>query len=259
MKRDLLKRAIPTVLSVFGVGGVFGTAVLAVMATPKAERIIAEKKKEKEAPLTKKEIVKAVWKNYIPAAVIGVSSAICIASANILNRKQINSLNGALAIMAGTYNRYKDKIKELFGDEAHEKVMSAIAADKSNSDKIYAPSITKNTTLDFGNPEEELLFYDEYMDRYFRSTASRVLQAEYHLNRNFVLSGYASLSEFYDFLGLEHSEATDNIGWDCCDMDIMWIDFDHSKIVTDDGLEVHMIEMIFQPIDHDDDGNVIEA
>ena len=119
MKRDLLKRAIPTVLSVFGVGGVFGTAVLAVMATPKAERIIAEKKKEKEAPLTKKEIVKAVWKNYIPAAVIGVSSAICIASANILNRKQINSLNGALAIMAGTYNRYKDKIKELFGDEAH--------------------------------------------------------------------------------------------------------------------------------------------
>ena len=47
MKRDLLKRAIPTILSVFGVGGVFGTAVLAVMATPKAERIIAEKKKEK--------------------------------------------------------------------------------------------------------------------------------------------------------------------------------------------------------------------
>ena len=132
MKRDLLKRAIPTVLSVFGVGGVFGTAVLAVMATPKAERIIAEKKKEKEAPLTKKEIVKAVWKNYIPAAVIGVSSAICIASANILNRKQINSLNGALAIMAGTYNRYKDKIKELFGDEAHEKVMLLFSSSTSN-------------------------------------------------------------------------------------------------------------------------------
>lgn len=41
------------------------------------------------------------------------------------------------------------------------------------------------------------------------------MDAEYHLNRKFVLRGYASLNEFYMFLGLPQTNLGEVLGWTC--------------------------------------------
>ena len=61
-------KILPSVLSAVGVIGTVATVVLAVKATPKAVKIIEKKAAENGFALDKKDTVKAVWKEYIPAA-----------------------------------------------------------------------------------------------------------------------------------------------------------------------------------------------
>lgn len=244
-----IKSALPTILSCAGVIGLAATTIVAVKATPKAVKLIAEKENETRKTLTKSEKVKAVWKLYIPSALIGISTATCIIGSNVLNKRCQASLAGAYTIISNAYTKYKSKVKELYGEEGHEKILASIAAEKSHAKPIYAGSYIASACLDFGENEEEMLFYDSFSDRYFTSTMGKVLQAEYHLNRNYVIAGGVDINDFYDFLGIPHIENGDSIGWCCCDGDIMWIDFDHKKVVLDDGLEAHIIDIIFEPFE----------
>lgn len=242
-------KALPTVLSILSIAGLTATVVTAVRETPKAVKILEERKLEKGEELTVKETVKAAWKCYIPAVAIGAGTVACILGANALNRKTQASLASAYALVSNAYGKYKGKVVELYGKEAHDKIVSSIAAEKSNAMPITAGSFVKNSCLDFEEHEEEMLFYDVFSGRYFTSTMSKVLQAEYHLNRNYVLAGGVDINQFYDFLGISRVDGGDTIGWNCYDGEIQWIDFDHKKTTTDDGLEVHIIEMIFEPFE----------
>lgn len=242
-------KALPTVLSILSIAGLTATVVTAVRETPKAVKILEERKLEKGEELTVKETVKAAWKCYIPAVAMGAGTVACILGANALNRKMQASLASAYALVSNAYGKYKGKVVELYGKEAHDKIISSIAAEKSNAMPITAGSFIKNSCLDFDEKEEEMLFYDVYSGKYFTSTMSKVLQAEYHLNRNYVLAGGVELNQFYDFLGISRVDGGDTVGWSCCDGEIQWIDFDHKKTTTDDGLEVHIIEMIFEPFE----------
>ena len=81
----------------------------------------------------------------------------------------------------------------------------------------------------------------------FESTIEKVIQAEYHLNRNFMFAGVIPLNDFYEFLGLEKTELGDAVGWSSCNGDIYWIDFNHHRLTLDDGMEIYVIDMVFEP------------
>ena len=87
----------PEILTGIGIAGMVTTTVLAVKATPKALQLIEAKKAEvglqPDTPLSTKEVVKATWKCYIPAATTGVLSATCIIGASRVNLRR----NAALA------------------------------------------------------------------------------------------------------------------------------------------------------------------
>ena len=79
-----------------------------------------------------------------------------------------------------------------------------------------------------------------------------MLQAEYHLNRNFALGGgFITLNDFYTFLGIEKIPEGDAIGWMVSD-GLYWVDFNHSKAMVDDGLngeiECYIIDVDFPPV-----------
>lgn len=120
---------ISTLLTCIGAIGVIGTSVMSVKATPKAVKLLEESEKEKGEKLTKIEVVKTVAPAYIPAAILGISTIACIFGANILSKNNQAALASAYAILDRSYKEYRNKVNELYGEEAEDRVKNEIATD----------------------------------------------------------------------------------------------------------------------------------
>lgn len=250
-----IKKASPTILTCVGAVGIIATSVLTAKATPKALECIKEAKESKNGEeLTAFETVKACAPCYIPAAVTGIAAIGCVFGANILNKRQQASLASAYALLNRSYNDYKNKLKELYGQEAHDRIIKELAVEKTDPNHyIQARGGFYISTLDFeGATEEKRLFYDRLSERYFESTIGKVLQAEYHLNRNLSLRGDVTLNDFYSFLGIDPVPEGNCVGWYIDDEEIYWIDFNHPYMPIDDGpshepIDVWVIDPVFDP------------
>lgn len=185
-------------------GGVILTTILAVKETPKAIRLLEERKKEEE--LSKLEKIKTVAPAYIPAIASGLATVAFIFASVTMHNKSSAPLIGACAYLDQAYQKCKNLVKEQKAEKA-----------------TYSPDKHKSFA--------EALFFDNRSDRYFWRTMEEMIDAEYHLNRNFILQGYVTLNDFYLFLGLEPITGGDEIGWDIysglTECGYKWIDFEH--------------------------------
>lgn len=242
------KRNASTILTCVGGVGVIATSVMAVKATPKALRLIDEAEKEKGEALRPIEKVQVAGKPYVPAIITGVSTLACIFGANALNQRQQAALISAYALVDSSYKEYRNTVKKLYGEETHQKIIETIAVEKSDDVYIHASNFCNNCDLSIEDHcSEPKVFYDEHANRYFEATIEQVITAEYHLNRNYVLRGYSYLNELYEFLGLDETDYGSVLGWAPNDDGMYWIDFNHRKVVLDDGSEYYTIEMPFEP------------
>ena len=170
MKIDL-KKASPTILSCIGAGGVVLTSVLAVWSTPKALRkICADSKENHEGDpnaYTKIEAIRSAWFYYIPAVATGIGTIVCIFGANTLNKRAQASITSAYALLNDSYQNYKEKLKDLYGEEAHQKIVDAITVERAKDMYMTSVGIVRNGTLDFEehNPDDNRLFYDSFSKR----------------------------------------------------------------------------------------------
>lgn len=243
---SFLHRNSSTILTCIGSAGVVATAVIAVRATPKALRLLKEATDEKGEELTKAEVVKIAGPTYLPAMAVGASTIACIFGANVLNHRHQAALTSAYALVDSAYKDYRNKVKELYGEETDMNIRAAIAKDKCEELGAYAPG---NRSLDISG--ERRLFYEEYRGKYFETSIENVLNAEYHFNRNFAMRGEANLNEFYSFLGLEPTKEGNVLGWDICKLaeeyEAYWIDFDHEPVIMEDGMECCIIHFPIPP------------
>lgn len=246
--RLFIKRNASTILTCLGGVGVVATTITAVKATPKALRLIEEAEQKKGEELTKWEKVQVTAPKYIPAVLIGATTMACIFGANILNKRQQASLASAYAFLDQAYKDYRRKTVELYGKEQDEEIMNAIAIEKAEDIGVRGSYL--GTCCDLAleeNNSEPQVFYDEHSGRYFESTVEQVLTAEYHLNRNYILRGYSYLNEFYEFLGIEETDYGSVLGWAPNDDGMYWIDFNHRKLESEEGKDIYIIEMPFEP------------
>lgn len=239
------KRNSSTILTCVGAVGVVATSVMAVKATPKAMRLLEAAKEEKGQELSKTEKVKVAGPTYIPTIVTGAATIACIFSAQILNKRQQAALTSAYALLNQSYKEYKNKVDELYGEEAGEKVRAEIAKDKLEE-------------VDIEVHDGKQLFYDFFSGRYFESTLEHVQWAEYEINRSVAVYGGASVNEFYDYVGLEERPEYEDIGWSAAQIYETywhnWVEFDHERVPIDDedeshsGLECIIIHMPIEPM-----------
>lgn len=248
-----------TVLSCIAALGVIVTAVTVGKATPKAlDKIKADSRRNHDGDpyaYTNKEAIQSAWKFYIPSVVAGTTTIVCIFGANVLTRRQQAAISSAYGLLNSSYQEYKDKLKELYGEEAHQKIIDALLLKKAEDIYISSSGVLGGSSLSFEerDPDSVRLFYDSFSKRYFESSVPQVLEAEYHLNRNRSLGMEVSVNDFYEFLGIDLIDGGDELRWFWSD-EIGWIDFSHRKTVLDDGLEVYIIDFVWFPrLSSDDD------
>lgn len=237
--RLFLKRNSATILTCVGAAGVVVTTVSAVKATPKAMALLEVARGEKGEDLTKWEIVKTAGPVYIPAIIFGASTITCIFGANVLNKRQQAALASAYALLNKTHNIYKEKVNDLYGEEADQNVRTEIAKDRYEDE----PPVTLG--------EDEELYYDEFGERYFNATPYKVQFAEYRLNRDIQTQGWSTLNDFYESIGIEPIDGGDALGWseggNYAKYWQSWVDFNHHKVVMDDGLECTILSFFEEP------------
>lgn len=155
--------ATPTILTCIGAAGVIATSIAAVRATPKAEMLLKEAECEKGEELTTTEVIKVASPVYIPALLIGATTIACIFGANILNTRQQASLMSAYGLLDASYKEYRNKVKELYGEESDRKAKEEVA-------KVHYTEIPEELS------DDKQLFFDFATLNYFESTMDEVLQ-----------------------------------------------------------------------------------
>ncbi|MFI3173925.1 MAG: DUF6353 family protein [Bacillota bacterium] len=244
--RIFFKHHSPEILTGIGIAGMITTTVMAVQATPKALQLLDAKKEELDVEeLEAKEMVQATWQCYAPAIIVGVSTIACFASASYLSYKSQASLVSAYSLLDQHYKKYRTAAKEVYGEDADEKINAQMAEDvwihDGSGEYLYLPDADKS---------DKLLFYDDYTNTFFYATAASVTAAHYHLNRNLALGGEVSVNDYKAMLGLPHIDGCDDVGW-CIDLiyqaGYSWLDFTNIEKILPDGRVYYVIGPVFEP------------
>lgn len=225
-KRTVSKHS-PEILTGVGIAGMIATTVLAVRATPKALELIEEKKKEEWVDKLKPiETVKTAWKPYIPAIVTGTASVACLVGASSVNARRNAALATAYTLSETALREYREKVVETIGEKKEQNVRDKVA-----KEQIEKNPVTKNEVI-FTEKGKSLCF-DPYSARYFTNDIETIRKAANTLNEQMLhsITGYASLNDFYDEIGLPHTETGDMLGWNASNL----IKLDISSHVTDEG------------------------
>lgn len=241
MKKMRLQKAMPIVLSCLSVVGVVATAVLSSKAATKASLLVETAEAEKGEELDKVEVIKAAVPAYVPTVLMGVSTIACIVGSSIFNKKQQVAIAGAYAMLNQYHKEYRSTVKEVCGEEADKKVCSEMLRKRCN----YRITDLQDA------PDQKVIFYDEISGNSITRYERDIMDAEYHLNRNFVLRGYATLNELYEMLGMPKTEDGEKLGWNMED-GYCWIDFEHRLLSRDEaGMDVYSIDIMCCPSDSD--------
>lgn len=228
----------PEILTGIGIAGMIATTVLAVQATPKALQLLEEKREEESCEtLTAAEVLKTTWKCYIPAAVTGVMSVVCIVGASSVHVRRNAALATAYTLSETAMREYKDKVIETIGEKKEQAVRDAIA-----KDTIDRNPVSKNEVIitEKGNT----LCFDPITSRYFKSDIEKLRRAENELNRQLLNDGFVSLNDFYYEIGLSNIAIGDDLGWDTRDS---LITLNFSSQLAEDGTPCLVLNFAVSP------------
>ena len=237
--RKFASKRSPEILTGIGIAGMITTTILAVRATPKALELIEEQKEEDSVDeLSSFEVVKVAWKPYIPAMVTCVVSTACLIGASSVNTKRNAALATAYKLSETALSEYRDKVVETIGEKKER-----IVRDKVAEERVKKNPVSKNEVIITGNGKT--LCFDPISGRYFMCSIETIKKAENTLNKQMLhdISGYVSLNEFYDELGLDHTSVGNDLGWNTNQL----IDIDFSSQLNDNGEPSVVLDYLVAP------------
>lgn len=223
MLRELFKEKLlsvnpTTLLTGMGVSGVVTTAYLTGRASFKAaqlierDRLIREAEANRRIPgggyeeATVKEKAKLIWPLYVAPVSVGATTITSIVMANHVASKKVAALAVASGISDRALQEYKQKVIEKLGEKKETDIRDEIAQDRVNRNP---PSSSEVILAGTG----EVLCFDQLTGRYFQSSVEKIRQAEIKINYDILNHMYASLSSFYDEIGLPPTPYSDTVGW----------------------------------------------
>ena len=225
IKTGMIKRG-PEILAGIAIASSAVAVASAVYVTPIAIKNIEKREEEEQRKLTKTEVVKTVWKLYLPTAVSFGASAACIIGSNRIHAKRAAALATAYTISDTAFKEYRAKVVEELGKEKDKKVMDEVAKDRLTE----APKPPATIILSCG---DDVLCYDSLFNRYFKSRMDKIQKAVNDINYDLMHEMYISVNELYAEIGLPPIEGMgDDLGWNIADG---LIEIDYSTQLTENN------------------------
>lgn len=226
----------PLILTYISVAGVVGTSILAARATPNALEALKRDADTKGDKLTPQEVIQTTWKHYTPAAISGLVTISCIVASNHISNKRNAALVTVYSLAETALKEYKEKVREQLGDAKAKQFRDDIAKDHL-LDTPMATSQVHITGLG------EVLCYDSYTGRYFKSDIEIIRRAQNDINAKIIRDMYASHNDFYTLVGLEKTAFGEEVGWTTNDL----LDIEFTSHLASDGKPCLCIEYRTEP------------
>ena len=202
----------PGILTGLGVAGTLTTAVLVgrtaflvgMDASTQYHEAVQEGEPLPEHLLDRKYIVKTYWKEFVPAGVASVVTVTAIVMANHIGSRRTAAITAAFKISEQLAEEYKDRVVKTLGSKKEETMRSDLARERmeriGGSDLIIVAGA-------------ESIFFDELSGRFFKIEMEKVRKAVNDINHKINNYYHASLSDFYDLIGLHKTTFSDEVGW----------------------------------------------
>lgn len=201
------------ILTAVGAAGTVATATLASKASFRAADILSKASPEYELTdyLTFREKTKLVWRLYVPAIGTGVMTISCIVLANRVGTRRVAALATAYTVSERTLVEFKDKVTEKLGETKAQELRDEFAQDRVTRDAVkQVPVIIESSG--------KVLCHDAYSGRFWECTVQQIKKAVNEINRQIQQEDSATISDFYDKVGLKHTSISDEFGWNNAEM-----------------------------------------
>ena len=225
----------PAILTAIGVAGVLSTAYLAARGAFKSARVLDENESSLH-PLEPKQKFDLVWKNYIPASIAGALTVAAIVSASRVSSRRAAALAVVYTVSEKAFEEYRSKIVEKIGPKKEQSFRDEIAQEQ------VAQNPVNNCEVIFAGSGGDL-YHDAFSGRYFTSDMQTVRKAQNDLNQQILSDSYASLSDFYELLGIRKTGVSDEVGWTTDRL----LDIKFSTVLTEDDRPCMSINFSVQP------------
>lgn len=245
---DILKRAerfavnnSTALLTAVGVAGTLSTAYLTGKASFKAAEIIRNEQfqrnlHDQSGPMETKEKVQLVWKYYIPPVVTGSLTVASIIGAEHIGSRRAAAVAAAYSLTETAFTEYKAKVVEKIGETKEQQVRDSLAQDRVDRDPVGSREV-----IIAGG---EVLCYDTFTGRYFQSDMETIKKAQNDVNYMILNDMYASLSDFYQRIGLPRTSISDDVGWNTDKM----LELEFSTVMSEDQRPCLAISFRADPI-----------
>lgn len=209
--RHFLKANSPLIFSAVAGVGTIATAYLTGKASYKAAGVIQKHEEEHGRAVDRKQRVKErtklVWRLYIPAGMSAVSTIACIVGANRVSAKKVLASQALLAISEQRFGEYRDKVVEEFSTHKDKSIRDKVAEDKVKNNPAPAELVA------IQGPGQ-VMCCELFTQRYFISDMESLRRAQNDLNALLLGQGYATLEDFYYFVGLKPTSLSNKMGWE---------------------------------------------
>lgn len=230
-----LQKHSPEILIAAGITGIVVGTIMACRATRKLDEVMEEQQKEKtyledfywEGEIDHKEYQKNLAKVYVttglkiaklyaPAVTMEVAAIGCVLGAHGIMKKRNVALMAAYKAVEQSFNDYRQRVIEEFGEEKDYDLKHGIQHEKVKVDED-GKKVTKTLNkADPNNISQYARFFDaaskewqgipEYDLMFLKSQQN-------YMNDLLHARGHVFLNEVYDALGLERSRAGAVVGW----------------------------------------------
>lgn len=224
--------------------GVAGTVTTAVMAGRQAYHLggwveyqNTARANRNEPELTKTEIVKKYWPDFIPTVAIGAISVTAIVASNRIGTRRAAAVAAAYTLSEKAFSEYKDKVSEKIGEKKHLALKDEVAQKRVDDNPVSNTEVIITGT-------GEYMCYDTYTGRYFKSSQEIIRRAENDTFKQVLDESYASLNDFFDRLSLPHNAVGEEVGFTYDNN----IEISFSSVISDDGQPCLAITYVVSPV-----------
>lgn len=229
----------PLILTAIGVTGTITTAILTGKACWKASRVVAESEAVFGLPENRREAFKVTaretWPHFIPPLATAALTVSAIIMANRVGTRRAAAMAAAYSISERAFEEYRDKVVEKLGPNKEKAARDEIASDRIRNNPPSGEIIIATN---------EVLCYDLYSGRYFKSSMESLKKAQNDLNYKLLNHQYASLNDYYNMLGLDNVKVGEEVGWNCDKQ----MDVHYSTTMSDDEKPCITIDFYVEPV-----------